>query len=65
MTTTYSVQMTDSETPASWMGAEHVVSCTPGAQSGGKVRMTVVTTDADALEASLMSDADVLDYERA
>lgn len=63
MTTTYSVQMTDSETAAAWMGAAYVTSVRPGTQDSGRVRMIVETTDAAALEAALEADADVLSYD--
>lgn len=63
MTTTYSVQMTDSETAAAWMGAAYVTSVRPGTQDSGRVRMIVETTDAAALEAALEADNDVLSYD--
>ncbi len=59
---TYSVQMTDSETPASWMSLPGVVA-KPANQGGGKVRMTVTTQDPDALVAALDADDDVLSYD--
>lgn len=65
MTTTYSVQMTDSETPASWMSLPGVVSVRPGPQDSGRVHYTVETTDASALESALEADADVLEYAQA
>lgn len=61
MTTTYSVQMTDSETAAAWMGAASSVR--PGTQDSGRVRMIVETTDAAALEAALEADDMVLSYD--
>jgi len=62
MTTTYSVQMTDSETPAVWMSLPGVV-CRPGAQDSGRVRYTVETPDAASLESALNADDDVISYE--
>lgn len=62
LVTTYSVQMTESETPAAWMSLPCVVSARPGAQDSGRVQYTVETTDAPALEAALEADADVLEY---
>lgn len=61
-TTNYSVQMTDSETPAAWMSLPCVVSLTPGAQDSGRCRFAVVTSDAAALEAALESDDSVIEY---
>lgn len=62
MATTYSVQMTDSETPAAWMGAPWCVSLTPGAQDSGRVRYTVDVTDEAAALAAWDADDDVLSY---
>ena len=61
-TTTYALNMIDSNEPAAWMGAEHVVSCVPGAQDSGKCVFVVETTDAAALEAALEADDDVIGY---
>lgn len=59
----YSVQMTDSETPAVWMSLPGVLAVRPGAQDSGRVHYTVETTDAPALEAALEADDSVLEYE--
>jgi hypothetical protein len=60
---TYSVNVTDSETPAAWMRLPIVTSLTLGAQDSGRCAFRVTTTDAEALEAALDADADVLEYE--
>ena len=59
---TYTVQMTDSETPASWMSLPGLKMGAPH-QAGGKVRMTVTTLDPAALTAALDADDDVLGYD--
>lgn len=63
MMTTYSVQMTDSETPAAWMGAPWCKSAKPGAQDSGRVRFTVVVIDDAAAKAAWDADDSVLSYE--
>lgn len=62
MLTVYTVNTIDSETPAAWMGAPHIVSLTAGAQDSGRCRYTVATSDGAALEVDLDADADVVEY---
>lgn len=60
-TTTYSINLTDSEQTPAWMAL--CATATPGAQDSGRVRYTVTTEQPAALEAALNADADVLTYE--
>lgn len=61
-TTAYSVNATDSESPAAWMDLPCVTSVIPGNQDSGLCRYRVETTDAAALEAALDADDDVIAY---
>lgn len=59
--TTYSINMMDSETPATWM--QLCATAVPGNQDSGHCRWTVTTTQPYALEAALEADSSVLAYE--
>lgn len=63
MTAIYSIQMTDSETPAAWMSL--CKTATPGNQDSGRVRYIVTTEQPEALEAALDADDDVIQYAEA
>ena len=60
---TYTLNMIDSDKPASWMLADYVTDCRPLAQDSGRCAFRVVTSDPKALEAALDADDDVLEYE--
>ena len=60
MSTTYTINATDSETPAAWMRL--ATSVTPGAQDSGLCRYTATTDNASALEAALEEDVNVVEY---
>jgi hypothetical protein len=60
-TRTYSINTTDSETPAAWMGL--CTTAQAGEQDSGRVRYTATTEQPEALEAALDADDGVLEYE--
>ena len=60
MAITYSINLTDSETPPTWLAL--CVTATPGAQDSGRVRYTVTTSQPEALEAALDADESVIEY---
>lgn len=63
MTTTYTINCTDTDRPTPWHDAPGIVSATPGNQDSGRCRWTVVTADPDALEAALDADDAVIEYD--
>lgn len=63
-TATYLLRCIDTDEPTPSMDAPGIVSMTPGNQDSGRVRFTVVTTDAAALVVALENDDSVLAYER-
>lgn len=61
MATTYSINLTDSETTPAWMAL--CTTATPGAQDSGRVRYTVTTEQPEALESALDADESVIEYD--